>query len=596
MVTVNDKENKMLLEVDRLRVDVRTGYGVKTVVNDISFSINRGETLALVGESGSGKTLSARSIMQLLPLAANVAEHSRVSLYVPSGHFELLDISEMSMRRVRGRQIGFIFQEAMAALNPVLTVGQQVREVLVTHRMRVGLEIKARVLELLEQVGISEPVRCAAAYPHQLSGGMKQRAMIALALAAEPALLIADEPTSSLDVTLQKQILSLLRGLQQTMGMGLLFISHDLGAVRQVADHVAVMREGKILEQAPADRFFAEPQADYSRQLLTLLPHWKRKEGQEIAPKIQENTSKIIENDLTSSKKDASGVAVMVPAAASVSPDVTPVISAKAGIHHNHLPLLTIRDLKLYFPIRKGLFKRTVGYVKAVDGVNLQLYPGKTLALVGESGSGKTTAGRAIMQLIKPTEGSVQFREKILTTFSPKALQRIRKDIQMIFQDPYAAMNPRMTIFDILVEGIKAHRLLKPSEYSKRVNELLHLVGLSIDSCDGYPHEFSGGQRQRICIARALAVNPKILICDEITSALDVPIRLQVLTLLKKLQEKFQLAYLFITHDLGLVNYIADEVAVMYQGKIVEQGPVDQIFGSPQHQYTRELLSAVPLV
>ncbi|MFZ5589310.1 MAG: ABC transporter ATP-binding protein [Pseudomonadota bacterium] len=528
-----------LLRVTDLRTWFNTSSGVLHAVDGIDFEIKRGETFALVGESGSGKSLTALSIMRLLPAAGHVSG----AVFLEDQ--DLLRLPEAEMRQVRGGRIAMIFQEPMTSLNPVLSVGEQIGESLLCHQGLRGAVAHTRVLELLDAVGIAEPRRSYGEYPHQLSGGMKQRVMIAIALAGEPELLIADEPTTALDVTIQAQILELLRNIQRDTGMAILLITHDLGVVSEMADRVAVMYAGKIVESAERERFFGAPQHPYTKKLFDSLPG-------------------------KSSVKASPGIGTA---------------------------LLQVRDLKVYFPIQKGLFKRTVGYVRAVDGVTLDIAQGRTLALVGESGSGKTTVGKSILQLIRPTAGSVRFGDTDLMRLKGEALRARRADFQIVFQDPYSSLNPRMLIADIIEEGMIVQGVGgSPAERAARVDELLEQVGLSASMKYRYPHEFSGGQRQRIAIARALAVNPKLIICDEPTSALDVSVQAQILNLLKRLQDELGLAYLFITHNLAVVEYLAHDVAVMYQGKIVEYGDVEQVLHHPRHPYTQALLSAVPKI
>lgn len=524
------------------------GEGEKTVraIDGIDFTISPGETFVLLGESGCGKSMTALSIMRLLPPAARIM---RGQILLDSRN--LFDLPEYAMRDVRGGQIAMIFQEPQSSLNPVLTAGQQIGESLYRHKGLRGSLQRDRTVELLESVGIPEPDRRIDEYPHQFSGGMKQRIMIAMALAGEPSLLIADEPTTALDVTIQAQILSLMKRLQDETGMAILFITHDLGVASEIADTVAVMYNGKIVEMNNSRSFFARPEHEYSLHLFNSVP----------GKGLRDSENRSITSDSTAE------------------------------------PLLTVSDLKVYYPIRKGLFKRTVGFVEAVDGVTMDIYRGQTIAVVGESGSGKTTMGKGILQLTPVTNGKIVFNGRELTHLAPEEMRRQRSDLQVIFQDPYSSMNPRMMIADIISEGIIAQDMIRDRDkLIARVDELLSQVGLLPEHKFRYPHEFSGGQRQRICIARALAVEPRLIICDEPTSALDVSVQAQILALLKNLQDELGLSYIFITHDISVVEYIAHYVAVMYQGKIVEQGDVDKVLYSPTHPYTRKLLSAVPRI
>jgi len=523
-----------LLEVKNLTLSV----GSQKVLKSVSFSVAKGETFALVGESGSGKSLTSLAIMRLLPQAVKVSSGD-VFLHGAS----LFSLPEYRMQKIRGKKIAMIFQEPMSALNPVMTIGEQVAEVLKLHLNLGSQEAKARVISLFEEVALPKASERYGWYPHQLSGGQKQRVMIAMALACEPDLLIADEPTTALDVTVQAQVLDLLHTIKQKRQLSILFITHDMAVVSQVADKVAVMRNGEIVEMSEATHFFENPQHPYTKRLL------------EDALGIQEKREK------------------------------------SAGKH-----LLEVENLKVYFPVKKGLFQRTVGYVKAVDGVNIAIKKGKTLALVGESGSGKSTLGQAILSLVPVTEGKIAFEGRVLNQLKQNALKPYRQKIQVIFQDPFSALDPRMNIGDILREGMESLGV-GPQEQSLQdeyLRSLLERVDLDPDYLYRYPHEFSGGQRQRIGIARALAVEPELIICDEPTSALDVTVRAQVLVLLKKIQEETGVSYLFITHDLSLITTIADEVAVMKEGRIVEQGDAETIMRNPQHPYTQTLLAAAP--
>jgi len=544
-----------LLVVNGLSTEIRGRAESNLVVSDISFQVERGETLALVGESGSGKSMTALSIARLLPPAARVSA-GEIKL---SGR-DLMQISEREMRDVRGSKIAMIFQEPMNSLNPVLTIGDQIAECVRRHQSVTRLVARQQSIELLAAVGLPAPQRNIDEYPHQLSGGMRQRVMIAIALAAQPDLLIADEPTTALDVTIQAQVLDLLKDLQSQFNMGLLFITHDLAVVKQTADRIAVMHQGELVEHGTNEAFFASPKHAYSRALLEAIP----------------TVQKRLQRDL---EQDAKRVT-----------EVTQ-LEGEAAVG----PILSVRNLQVHFPIRGGVFRRAVDYVRAVDDVSFDLHAGKTLALVGESGCGKTTVGKAILQLLKSNQGSVLFQQHDLQSLNNEALRKTRRDLQIVFQDPYSSLNPRMLVGDILEEGMTALAVLKTAQDRKRkIKLLLDQVGLPADSVLRYPHEFSGGQRQRISIARALAVEPKLIVCDEPTSALDVSVQAQVLNLLIDLQAELGMSYLFITHDMAVVSYLADEVAVMHQGQIVEQGPTDQILLQPQHSYTQKLLAAVP--
>ncbi len=536
-----------LLEINDLAVSFGQDKSEIKAVDGISLSIKPAETFVLLGESGCGKSITAMSAMRLLPGAARIISGS-IKLHGQ----DLLQLPERDMRDVRGSKIAMIFQEPQSSLNPVLSIGEQVAEVLRRHKGLNGAAMRSRVLELLDAVGITEPQQRYAEFPHQFSGGMKQRVMIAMALAGEPELLIADEPTTALDVTIQAQVLDLMQLLQKQLGMAILFITHDLGVASRMADDVAVMYQGKIVEQASRDKFFTDPQHAYSQRLFDLIPSREKRHQ--------------IEGESQSVKTGGSVI-------------------------------LDVIDLKVHFPIRKGLFKRVVGHVKAVDGVSLSITEGETVALVGESGSGKTTMGKGILRLNTPTSGDVIFDGDNLASLSSSEMRRRRSDIQIIFQDPYSSMNPRMMISDIIEEGMIAQGIgNNRNQRLQRVEELLEQVGLQADMKFRYPHEFSGGQRQRVCIARALAVEPKLIICDEPTSALDVSVQAQILDLLRDLQNKLGLSYLLITHNIAVVEYLAHRVAVMYQGQIVEQGPVEQILENPTHYYTQTLLAAVPQI
>lgn len=526
-----------LLTVENLQLN----FARQHIIKGIRFEIYQGETFALVGESGSGKSLAALSVLRLQPAQASL-QADKIQL----ADIDILRTPEAELCRVRGQRVAMIFQDPMSSLNPVMTIGQQVAETIQLHFSLNKGQVIEKVFALLEQVGIPDVSRRVNEYPHQLSGGQRQRVMIAIALAGEPDLLIADEPTTALDVTIQAQILELLKDIQKQNGMALWLISHDLALVSTMADRVAVMQSGCIVETADSQRIFSQPEHEYTKKLLAALP----------------------DIDYCSEQEKQ--------------------VSSK---------LLRVDNFKVHYPIRKGLFKRVVGQVKAVDGVSFTLEAGKTLALVGESGCGKTTLGKGLLNLIPVTDGRVEFEDVDLASLSREQLRLHRSAMQIVFQDPFSSMNPRMLVLDIIAEGLRTlHPETSSSDIIVIVSDLLKQVGLSDAALYRYPHEFSGGQRQRICIARALAVKPKLIVCDEPTSALDVSVQKQIIELLKTLQQTQQISYLFITHDLAVVAEIADEVAVMYAGKIVEQGPVNQVLQHAKHEYTKKLLSAVPVL
>jgi peptide/nickel transport system ATP-binding protein len=603
--------SEVLLRATKLRTVLDGTGGAVRAVDGVDLELRRGETFAIVGESGCGKTMTALSLMRLLPETGRI-----VSGTVELSGQDVLALPEAAMRTVRGRRMAMIFQEPATSLNPVLTVGTQIREVLERHTGLRGGQIDERVRSLLDSVGVPDAARRAEEYPFQLSGGLKQRAMIAMALAAGPDLLIADEPTTALDVTIQAQVLDLLRNLQKKNGMAILLITHDLGIVAQMAHRVAVMYAGQMVEVADARSFFAAPQHPYSRKLFEALPR-AGKRGAELAvirgqvpPLTTEfhrcRFSERCDFAFDRCSAEAPGWTRIAEghevrcflrerekAGAALSDDAAASVAAQAP---RASPLLSVKDLKVHFPIRKGLLKRTVGYLKAVDGVSLDIGAGRTLGLVGESGCGKTTVGKAILQLIRP-EGQVEFSGVELTRLRGANLRRHRRDFQIIFQDPYASLNPRMRVADILSEGMASLGIeTDEAARAKRVAGILDQVGLARDSVERYPHEFSGGQRQRIAIARALAVRPKLIVCDEPTSALDVSVQAQILNLLKSLQRELGLSYLFITHNIAVVEYLAHEVAVMYLGRIVERGTMEEVLRAPRHPYTQALLAAVPKI
>ena len=524
-----------LLSVRDLSTGFRQGGAVTMAVDGVSYEVRRGETLALVGESGSGKSVSALSIVKLLNYPA--AFHPGGQVLV-NGE-DMLSADEARMRQIRGNTITMIFQEPMTSLNPLHTVERQISEILSVHRGLTGAAARARTLELLSRVGIPDPETRMTSYPHQMSGGQRQRVMIAMALANEPDLLIADEPTTALDVTVQAQILALMQQLQRETGMGMLFITHDLGIVRRIAHTVCVMRKGKVVEAGPVAEVFANPQHPYTRALMAAEPKG-------LPP---------------------------------------PVDTAKPVI-------LEGQDIKVWFPIRKGLLRRTVGHVKAVDGISFSVRAGQTVGVVGESGSGKTTLGLAALRMIR-SDGPIVYLGKRIDTLGFAEMRPLRKDIQIVFQDPYGSLSPRMSVAEIVAEGLGIQQPdLSYGQRRRIVAESLAEVGIDPAAMDRYPHEFSGGQRQRIAIARAMALNPKFVVLDEPTSALDMSVQAQIVALLKKLQAERDLAYLFISHDLKVVRAMASHLIVMKAGKVVEQGPATEIFAAPGTDYTRALLKA----
>ena len=613
-----------MLLLDDLKVALDADAGIVKAIDGLKLSIQRGETFALVGESGCGKSMTALALMRLLPDNGRIT-HGRLEL---EGE-DVLALPESQMRSVRGGRIGMIFQEPSTSLNPVMRVGDQIVEAIEAHTELRGAAARAKAIEWMRKVGIPEPERRIDEYPFRLSGGQKQRVMIAMALAAEPDFLVADEPTTALDVTIQKQILDLLKDLQKEQGMGLLLITHDLGVVSGMAHRVALMYAGQIVEVATAEEFFSYPKHPYARLLLSALPDagkrgqslaaipgtvpplWSEFSACRFAPRCNRvfDTCRQKPPELLSTggshsvrcflySEPPAGVQTKesVEAVEVIRPVERPATVQPA----DSAALLEVRDLHVRFAVRKGLLHRKVGQFAAVDGVSFDIRVGETLALVGESGCGKTTTGKAIVQLLRGVadiDGRATFGGSNLFELEGDALRVARRDIQIIFQDPFASLNPRMRVSEILEEGLVA---LRPDlDAAARRTQLEHLVdqvGLRRDAMDRYPHEFSGGQRQRIAIARALAVQPKLIVCDEPTSALDVSVQAQILNLLKQLQRELGVAYLFITHNIGVVEYIADHVAVMQRGRIEEAGEVSRLLGAPASAYTRTLLAAVPRI
>jgi peptide/nickel transport system ATP-binding protein len=557
--------------------DLRVGFGPTEAVKGISFELRRGETVALVGESGSGKSVTSLALMGLLGGAPQMSGTAEL-ITTQFGPLDLLTAPDQQLQQLRGREMAMIFQEPMSSLNPVHRCGEQIDEVLRHHLKLSALEARERTLALLTSAGLPDPLRAAQAYPHELSGGQKQRVMIAMALACRPSLLIADEPTTALDVTVQARILRLLADLRQQHDAALLFITHDLGVVAEIADRVLVLYRGDLVESGPVRGIFQNPQHPYTRGLLACRPQ-RTAHRLEILPTVADFLA----------AENGTPPPLAGPRAVSGS-RADPLPQVATG-----QPLLLVTDVSVRFPVKKGFFSRATGFVAAVDGVNLTLAAGESLALVGESGCGKSTLGRVILGLTKPTSGTVSFREEDLSGFSAARWRQYRREVQLIFQDPLAALDPMQTAGSALIEPMQVHGLYATDVARRaRAFDLLERVGLRPEHFGRYPHEFSGGQRQRLCIARALALEPQVLVCDESVSALDVSVQAQVLNLLNQLKRELGLSMLFITHDLNVAWFVADRVAVMQRGQIVETGSADSVFDFPQHDYTRALLAAVP--
>ena len=590
-----------LLQIDGLKTYFRSERGPVKAVDDVSLSLAPGETLGIVGESGSGKSVTALTILRLLPEASAQIQAGKI---VFLGR-DLVKLPKKEIQKVRGRMISMIFQEPGTSLNPVFTVAQQVGEAIKLGGEKSKARVREKTIRLLQEVGIRDPERIMGSYPHQVSGGQKQRVMIAIALSCDPKILIADEPTTALDVTVQAQILDLLRKLRDERQMSILFISHDLGVISEIADHVAVMYRGKVVETGKVLDIFRTPKHPYTRGLLACRPRLAgnsrrlltvadfmevRKDGDsiEIVEKVVP-ASRLAEIQLRGRGR------LLSPRAELAALGIEVKDQNAAFVPDDAKPLLRVENMFVHFPINKGVFRRKVGEVKAVDGISFNVYKGQTLGLVGESGCGKTTTGRAILRLAPITSGKVEFEGRDFLSLRGSELRAARRRIQVVFQDPYSSLNPRLTVEAALIGPMSAHGLGKNhAERRDRAAATLVECGLLTEHLGRYPHEFSGGQRQRICIARALAVEPDFLICDESVSALDVSVQAQVLNLLKDLQDQRGLTYIFISHDLGVVKFMSDMMAVMNAGKIVEFGPSDAIYQSPANEYTRKLIAAIP--
>ncbi|QNH62280.1 ABC transporter ATP-binding protein [Hymenobacter sediminicola] len=648
-----------ILSVRNLTIDFHSHRGNTRAVADISFDLRRGETLAIVGESGSGKSVTSLALMGLIPLPPGQITSGEARFQSEAlGEVDLLKLSDEQLRKVRGNDISMIFQEPMTSLNPVYTCGSQVVEALRLHTTLTEKQAEARTVELFTMAQLPRPEKIFSSYPHEISGGQKQRVMIAMAMACNPAILIADEPTTALDVTVQARMLRLIDDLRRQHNTAVIFITHDLGVVAEIADRILVMYRGRVVEQGPVLDIFTNPQHPYTKGLLACRPKLSvgRKKLPVVADFMQENadgtfsatetgfvqlpateisevailgsqsipeTAKTFPVEHSVSRpaehtfglESAPGIESGQPlllgnepldpmqtasdfnmAEQSVLPVASPGVTQEASVFpDSQAPLLRVENLNVHFPIRKGFFNRKKEYVRAVDGVSFDIYPGETVGLVGESGCGKTTLGRTLLRLVEPTSGSILFEGVDLATLPAEQLRRRRREFQMVFQDPYAALNPMMTVGEAILEPMRVHGVGGTRQQQKdRVLELLRTVGLKEDHYLRYPHEFSGGQRQRICIARALALQPKCIICDESVSALDVSVQAQVLNLLNDLKREFGITYLFITHDLSVARFMSDRILVMRQGQIVESGLAAEVYANPQHEYTRTLLAAIP--
>ncbi|WP_272914204.1 ABC transporter ATP-binding protein [Bacillus dakarensis] len=615
------QNSDVLLKVDDIRTVFQTRSGPLEAVSGVSLSVAKGETLAIVGESGSGKSVSALSIIKLLEGAGKVASGS-----ILFNDLKLNEMTDEEIRKIRGKEISMIFQDPMTCLDPVFTIGDQIIEAIRIHEKLPKKEYEKRAIELLRLVGLPDPESRINNFPHQLSGGQRQRVMIAIALACKPNLLIADEPTTALDVTVQAQIMTLLKDLQKQMGTSIIIVTHDLGVVAEMADRVVVVYAGQVVEEASVKNLFADPQHPYTKALLKSIPRIETDRSQRLntikgsVPSLTEMPSGCrfhLRCSYASSKcateeppmmelgddhyskcwlKDPEAEQEML-SLINKEDEINEGLTEHSATHSVEKKelLLSVGKLKKHFPIKKGLFSKTVGYVQAVNDVSFDIYRGETLGLVGESGCGKSTVGRLVTRLLQSTAGTVSFAGQDLDQVNSQTMKAIRQRIQFVFQDPYSSLNPRMTVLDIIGEPLEVHGIASGKEKHERIAELLETVGLNPSDIQKFPHQFSGGQRQRIGIARALATNPDLLICDEAVSALDVSVQAQILNLLKDLQRKMGLSYLFISHDLNVVKYICDRVSVMYLGEIVEVAESEVLFDQPMHPYSQALISAVPV-
>ena len=579
-------EKEPLLEVRNLVTEFTTEDETVRAVNGISFTLHKGETIGIVGESGSGKSVTSLSVMRLISNPGKIKSGEIIFHSQTKGRVDILKLTDAEMRELRGNELAMIFQEPMTSLNPVYTCGNQVMEAILLHQKVSKEEAHKRTIDLFKEVNLPRPETLFKTYPHQISGGQKQRVMIAMAMSCQPALLIADEPTTALDVTVQKTILDLMLDLQSNHNMGIMFITHDLGVIAELADKVIVMYKGKIVEQGNVLDIFSSPQHPYTKGLLACRPTLGRKLS--ALPTVKD----FMHTDQTGQMTETAVSLTEV-----LEKLVIPEEELKKRVQrlYDNEPILEVKNLCTYFPIKEGIFGKAKHFVHAVDDVSFTVYPGETLGLVGESGCGKTTLGRTILRLIEPTSGNIYFNGRDISLLTPFEMRELRKDIQIIFQDPYSSLNPRLTIGQAIMEPMRVHNVFEnDAQRKERVFTLLKRVNMNPEHFYRYPHEFSGGQRQRICIARALALNPKFIICDESVSALDVSVQAQVLNLLNELRDEFNFTYIFISHDLSVVKFMSDRMIVMNKGKIEQFGPSEEIYLNPQSDYTKKLINAIP--
>lgn len=579
----------LLLEVKNLVTQFRTGEVLSKAINEVSFNLHQGETIGIVGESGSGKSVTSLSIMGLIPNPPGKVTGGEIIYHTKEGtQIDLVKVSTEAMRKYRGHEIAMIFQEPMTSLNPVMRCGEQVMEAILLHKKMSKSAAKERTLALFEEVQLPNPEIMFNRYPHQLSGGQKQRVMIAMAMSCEPRILIADEPTTALDVTVQKTILELMKKLQQRYNMGILFITHDLGVIAELADTVMVMYKGKVVEQGVTETIFSEPKHPYTKSLLACRPPLEHRVKRLPVVKdfMNVNEQGEIEEMPAKSIQDARQNTISKEERKAEQENLT-----------KRAKILEVRNVKTWFPSKKTLFGKVLDYTKALDDVSFDVYEGETLGLVGESGCGKTTLGRTILKLAEASGGSILYKGKDILNMDESDFKIHRRNMQIIFQDPYSSLNPRITIGNAIAEPMRVHKIYDSErEIQNKVHELLRKVGLEERHYGRYPHEFSGGQRQRICIARALGLSPNFIICDESVSALDVSVQAQVLNLLNELKKEFKFTYIFISHDLGVVKFMSDRMIVMQKGRIEEMGDPDEIYTAPKSEYTKRLINSIPKI